>query len=100
MRRCLPAMRGELPENGDSALGKRFAMINVVRRAFTILSLVFTLIVISNRALAQGMGSCPMCGPMGWTGMILGGVLVLALIAALIALTVFLVRRSRQGSHP
>ncbi len=46
---------------------------------------------------AEGMmsGSCPMCSAMGWGGMILGGVLALAAIAALIALTVFLIRRSR-----
>lgn len=48
-------------------------------------------------ALAQDMmsGSCPMCGAMGWGGVILGGVLLLALIAALVALTIFLIRRSR-----
>jgi len=48
-------------------------------------------------AYAEGMmsGSCPMCGAMGWGAMILGGVLALAAIAALIALAIFLVRRSR-----
>ncbi len=48
-------------------------------------------------AYADGMmsGSCPMCSAMGWGGMILGGVLAIAAIAALIALTVFLIRRSR-----
>lgn len=49
-------------------------------------------------AYAEGMmsGSCPMCGAIGWGAMILGGVLALAAIAALIALTIFLVRRSRM----
>ena len=48
-------------------------------------------------AFAEGImsDSCPMCGVMGWGTMILGGVLALAAIAALIALTVFLIRRSR-----
>lgn len=51
---------------------------------------------------AQGMmsESCPMCGAMGWPGMILGALLILAVIAALIALTIFLIRRSRpSGTH-
>lgn len=46
-----------------------------------------------------GKMSCPMCGVMGWGGMILGGVLILAIIAALVALTLYLIRRSRQP-HP
>lgn len=55
-------------------------------------------------ALAQGMmsGSCPMCGAMGWGSLILGGILVLAIISALVALTIYLVRRSRpphSGIH-
>ncbi len=48
----------------------------------------------------DGMGMmnsmCPMCGSMGPWGMALGIVFILAVIAALIALTVFLVRRSRD----
>src|SRR5882757_9780470 len=43
--------------------------------------------------------SCPcmqmMSGSMGWLTMVVGGILTLAAIAALIALTVFLIRRSR-----
>lgn len=48
-------------------------------------------------ALAQSMmsDSCPMCGAMGWGGMILGGLLVLALISTLVALSIYLIRRSR-----
>ena len=42
-------------------------------------------------------GSCPMCGAMGWGGMILGAALAAAIIATLIALTVFLIRRSRHS---
>lgn len=40
-------------------------------------------------------GSCPMCGAMGWGGMALGAVLLLSVSAALVALAVFLVRKSR-----
>lgn len=40
-------------------------------------------------------GICPMCGGGGVTFMILGGIFLLAATAALIALAVFLVRRSR-----
>lgn len=40
-------------------------------------------------------GSCPMCGAMGWGGMVLGGLLFLAVIGVLVSLSVFLVRRSR-----
>lgn len=50
-------------------------------------------------ALAQGMMddmSCPMCGP---GMMIIGGALGLAVIAALLALTIYLVRHSRDRSQ-
>jgi hypothetical protein len=40
---------------------------------------------------------CPMDGPMGAVMMALGGLLVLAAIGALIALAVFLIRRSGPG---
>lgn len=46
-----------------------------------------------------GMGQCPMMamgGGMGIVAMVLGFLLTLAVIAALVALTVFLIRRS----HP
>lgn len=54
--------------------------------------------IFENSAYAQDMmsDSCPMCGAMGWGGMILGGILILAIIGALIALTVFLIRRSHS----
>jgi hypothetical protein len=41
---------------------------------------------------------CPMCKMQGWgtAGMILGLVVIIAVIAALISLSVFLVRRSRH----
>jgi len=42
--------------------------------------------------------SCPMCETMGRTGMILGVLLALAFIAALVALTIFLIRRSRPST--
>lgn len=77
-------------------------LISVAQSAFMISRLLLTLMimVISSSAFAQGMGSCAMCGSMGWIGMILGGILVLALIAALVALTIFLFRKSQRGSHP
>jgi hypothetical protein len=42
--------------------------------------------------------NCPMCDMQGWgtAGMIIGLVLVVAIIAALISLSVFLIRRSRH----
>lgn len=54
------------------------------------------LTLLSLAAHAQGMmdGFCPMCG-MGWGGMVLSGLLVLSLIAALIALTIYFIRRSK-----
>lgn len=47
--------------------------------------------------MADGKMSCPMCGAMGWGRMILGAILILSLIAALVALTIFLIRRSRSS---
>jgi len=41
--------------------------------------------------------SCLMCGAMGWGGMVLGAVLLLSASAALIALAIYLIRRSRGG---
>lgn len=56
--------------------------------------------LIASTAYAQEMmgskTSCPMCGAMGWGGMILGGLLTISVIAALVALTLFLIRRSRS----
>lgn len=52
-------------------------------------------------SLAEGMmsgDSCMMCS-MGRGGMILGTLLGIALLAMLIALAVFLFRRSRGGGH-
>ncbi|MDZ4660546.1 MAG: hypothetical protein SGJ18_02885 [Pseudomonadota bacterium] len=43
--------------------------------------------------------SCPMCGVMGWGGMILGGLLIVSVIAAFGALAIYLIRRSRT-THP
>lgn len=58
-------------------------------------------------ALAQAGGQmmdCPMCsmmmqGPWMWLSMLLGGLLIVAAIVALVALTVFLTRRSRPPRH-
>jgi len=43
---------------------------------------------------------CAMCSSIGWVGVALSGILIVALIAALIALTVFLFKRSHLGSRP
>ena len=49
------------------------------------------------RVVMQPM-NCPMCEMQGWgmLGMIVGIVLVIAIIAALVSLSVFLIRRSRH----
>ena len=46
------------------------------------------------KSMREGM-SCPMCGAMGWGGMILGGFLMISVIVAFVSLSVFLVRRNR-----
>lgn len=66
------------------------------------LSLAFsTVFLLSSAVFAQGMMkdgmSCPMCGAMGWGGMILGAVLMIAVIAVLFSLALYLFRRSRTG---
>ena len=77
---------------------------------------IFTvaILVSATTALAQqvpGKGMCPgmqgggmtcpmMKGPMGFGMMLLGAALLAAAIAALVALTVFLVRRSRSRPWP
>lgn len=61
---------------------------------------IFTLLTAPSAAAAQGVmdgQACPMCGSdMMLFGSVMGFVLVIAVIAALIALSVFLVRRSRK----
>lgn len=64
-----------------------------------IFTLPLTFIILSHSLLAQEMGSCAMCGSMGWAGMVLGGILILVLIAALIALSIFLFLRRQPRSH-
>ena len=44
------------------------------------------------KSMREGMSSCPLCGAMGWGGMVLGGFLMISLIVAFIALAVFLLR--------
>ena len=65
-------------------------------------TLVVFLLPISN-LYAQGMmggsQSCPMCGSMGWGGMILGALLILSIIAVLVALSIYLFRKSRGPQH-
>lgn len=58
-------------------------------------------IFVPNFSAAQEMmsESCAMCNSMGWMGMILVSFLVLAIVAVLIALAIFLIRRSRSPSH-
>lgn len=70
-------------------------------RPVQFLSLVFGAILLTafsvraHEAMGGGMLS-PMCGAMGWGGMILGGILIISIIAVLIALTLYLVRKSRS----
>ena len=72
-------------------------------RDLTILSMTLMALLIPLNAYSQemmgGNMSCPLCGFMGWGGMILGGGLMLAFIAALVSLTVYLLRRSRNLSQ-
>ena len=62
-------------------------------------------IAFSEGALAQPQqGMCPGCPGMGgggmWIGMVLFGLLVVAVIAALVALTIFLIKRSGPRGGP
>lgn len=72
-------------------------------RLIPLVSFVIGTLFMTNEAHAQGMMggnmSCPMCGAMGWGGMILMGLLIVSVIAALVALSYFLIRRSRAHSH-
>lgn len=60
----------------------------------------FSILLVALPASAQmdGMmsGNCTMCGAMGWGGMILGFILIVAIIAALGALTLYLFRKSQR----
>jgi hypothetical protein len=63
---------------------------------------VASVVAFSDIALAQPQPEmypgCPGIGGGGkWDGMVLFGVLVVALIAALVALTIFLIKRSGPG---
>ena len=60
-----------------------------------------TITPVGRRGSCSGYGMCSGCPGMGsgmWIWMVLLGVLIVAAIAALIALTVFLVRRSGPRS--
>lgn len=67
-----------------------------IRQAVWLCLVSFSL-VFPSMLLGQGMEGCSMCGVMGWAGMVLGGLLAIALIAALVALAIFLIRRSRSS---
>lgn len=71
-------------------------MEQTIRIAVATISML--LFALPGSAQMGGMmsGDCAMCGAMGWGGMILGVLLILAIIAALGALTLYLVRRSRH----
>ncbi len=68
-------------------------------RNLSFYSMILTPLFMSLRGMAEemmgGKMSCHMCGAMGWGGMILGGVLILATIGVLVSLTIYLIRRSR-----
>lgn len=65
---------------------------------FLILSIATTSTLYADDGDGMMNGMCPMCANMGPWGMILGVAFALATIAALVALTMFLVRRSK-GPH-
>lgn len=50
--------------------------------------------------MVNGEGGCLMCSAIGWGGMILGALLIVSALSALLALTVYLLRRSRTYSKP
>lgn len=73
-------------------------MGNIRRIVWDFLAVVLFLLpasILLGQEMGNMSGSCPMCGAMGWGGMILGGLLAIALIAVLVALAIFLIRRSR-----
>ncbi len=65
-------------------------------RFFTFLSGFISLL--SNQAFAQNSmmaGTCPMCGNgMGWVGMAFGSLMMISVVVALVALSVYLFRRA------
>ncbi len=84
--------------------GPAFARDFGYRVALSI-GLTFLVVLLSSSALAQpgGMGMCDGCsgmmggsmGPMMWIGMAVAWLIGIAIVAALVALTVYLVRRSK-----
>lgn len=60
-------------------------------------ALVLLIDIASAQNMMGGQMSCPMCGAMGWGGMILGGLMMIAIITALFSLAVYLIRRSRSA---
>ena len=66
--------------------------------ATVLLTLLVPIVAVAQQGMPMakdGMMMCPMCGAGGIVLMVLGGLLVLAATAALVALTLFLLRRSR-----
>ena len=63
-------------------------------------AMLATFSINAQEVMGGGM-SFPICGAMGWGGMVLSGVLIISFIAALVALAVFLIRKSRspQAGH-
>ncbi|MGZ3722513.1 MAG: hypothetical protein ACXVA9_06265 [Bdellovibrionales bacterium] len=57
------------------------------------------MLLCANSALAQNMnvlpGTCPWCGVMDWSGVVLSSLLVLMAVATIAILTLFLFLRSR-----
>lgn len=75
--------------------------VEAMRRVFFLLAVLLAYFMFSV-AIAQGMGGgmmdgdCPMCN-MGWFGGLVMLALVLAVIAVLVAIAVYLFRRSRRA---
>ena len=71
------------------------------RVALLVVLLLVPMVALAQQGMPMGkdrMMMCPMCGAGGIVLMVLGGLLVLAATAALVALTLFLLRKSRPRS--
>ena len=72
-----------------------------VKGVVAILSSMLFLISGNSYAQSSMMGdklSCPMCGGMGWVGMTFGVLMMISIVVALIALSLYLFRRAGPRS--
>jgi len=76
--------------------------LSVVQGVLGLALLFLPVSAVAQQAQAPGMMGdmtcpCPMSGPLGTVIMALAALLLIAVIGALVALTIFLLRRSRPG---